>query len=74
MSNKKKVLEWVLRNHYGRIESTPKPVHHEHIEKYLKLGFTESIKTDDFIRLNRGNDFILYDLVHKYPVIEYYHK
>lgn len=75
MTARKKTLEWILRNHHnGKMELTPRPVHHEHIAKYLNDGFRIVMKTEDFIRLDRKNDFIIYDVKHKYATLEYYHK
>jgi hypothetical protein len=69
----KKALEWILRNRCGKIETTPREQHEEPLRDYLEQGYKEVIRMDYCIRLDKGNDFIMYDLNKKCVILEYHH-
>jgi hypothetical protein len=73
MIHTKKALEWILKNHHGKIETTPREQHEEPLRTYIEQGFRETIRSECYIRLDKGNDFIIYNIDNHIPIIEYYH-
>ena len=71
MINKRKGLEWLLKNYNGKIESKPRELEHHKVEEYISKGYRIVSKVNEYVRLDKGHSFIIYDTARHHAVIEY---